>query len=68
MSVVAELLQFSEKQLRERFGEATSAWLHKIAHGIEEEPVRVRALPKSHSCSKSFTGRNMLTTLEQVAI
>jgi hypothetical protein len=40
-------------------------WLHSIARGVEEEPVRVRALPKSHSCSKTFTGRNMITTIQQ---
>lgn len=63
--VVADLLQFTEKQLRERFGDATAMWLHNIARGVEEEPVRVRALPKSHSCSKTFTGRNMIITIQQ---
>lgn len=65
-TVVGDILRFSERQLRDRFGDGTAAWLLQIAQGIDNEPVRVRALPKSLGCGKTFTGRNVLSRFEEV--
>ena len=43
-----------------------SDWLYHLCRGVDNEPVRVRTLPQSIGCAKTFPGKNKLTTSNQV--
>ena len=49
-------------RLRERFDDKTARWVHEMARGLDEDPVKERELPKSVGCSKNFRGPQMLDT------
>jgi len=59
MGDVAEL---GVARLRERFDEKTARWVHEMAQGLDQDPVKERDLPKSVGCSKNFRGPQMLDT------
>ncbi|CAL8297540.1 unnamed protein product [Merluccius merluccius] len=63
---MGELTQFSLAELEQHFGEKTGQWLHDMSRGVDFEPVIPRQLPKSIGCSKNFSGKAALTTIEQV--
>lgn len=63
---MAELVQFSEKDLRKRYDEKTAVWLYNIARGIDLEPVTIRLVSKSIGCCKKFPGPSALITPQSV--
>lgn len=52
--------------VKQYFGESTGLALHKMAQGLDEEPVLPRQISKSIGCSKNFPGRNCLCTKDLV--
>ncbi|GMN56082.1 hypothetical protein TIFTF001_025178 [Ficus carica] len=66
VSTVADLLQFPEEKLQERYGFNTGTWLWNIARGISGEEVQGRLLPKSHGSGKTFPGPKALKTIASV--
>ena len=44
-----------------------SVWMYSLGQGIDNEPVRIRQLPKSVSCCKNFTGREKLDKISKVS-
>ncbi|XP_022912036.2 DNA polymerase eta [Onthophagus taurus] len=67
ISTMAELKQFDEKDLIQRYDEKTGSWLYNIARGIDVEPVTVRLVSKSIGCCKKFPGRTALITFDDVS-
>uniref|UniRef100_A0AAQ5Z4N3 DNA polymerase eta n=1 Tax=Amphiprion ocellaris TaxID=80972 RepID=A0AAQ5Z4N3_AMPOC len=63
---MGDLIQFSQAQLGQHFGDKTGQWLYDLCRGIEFEAVKPRQLPKSIGCSKNFPGRTSLATKEKV--
>ena len=41
-------------------------WLYNLCRGTDEEPLRLRHLPKSISCGKNFNGPEIITATEKV--
>ncbi|XP_065161729.1 DNA polymerase eta isoform X1 [Atheta coriaria] len=66
VSVMADLIKFSEKELQQHFEEKTANWLFNIARGINLDPVTVRLVSKSIGCCKRFPGRGALRTEKNV--
>ncbi|XP_021932268.1 DNA polymerase eta isoform X2 [Zootermopsis nevadensis] len=64
--VMADLLQFTERQLQQQFHEKMGTWLYNIARGIDSDPVTKRLVSKSVGCCKKFPGRQALTTKTDV--
>ncbi|KAK9881574.1 hypothetical protein WA026_016448 [Henosepilachna vigintioctopunctata] len=57
---VGELLNYSEKELINKFDVKTGRWLYNIARGIDHDPVSPKLISKSISCCKRFPGKNAL--------
>ncbi|KAK5640193.1 hypothetical protein RI129_011004 [Pyrocoelia pectoralis] len=66
ITTMAELVKFSEKDLKKRYDEKTAIWLYNIARGIDLEPVTIRLVSKSIGCCKTFPGRSALITPQSV--
>jgi DNA polymerase-4 len=54
MVTIADLAKADERLLQEHFGRAYSAWLHRVAHGIDDRPVVTQSEPKSMSREMTF--------------
>ncbi len=54
INTVGELAQADAAMLVERFGRSYGAWLHEVAHGIDERPVVTSFEPKSISRETTF--------------
>nr|XP_053627797.1 uncharacterized protein LOC128685338 [Cherax quadricarinatus] len=65
-TTMADLGRLSLQQLKGRYDDKTSLWLHNLGQGIDTEPVTSRQLPKSIGCGKNFQGREVLNTREKV--
>ncbi|KAG8225399.1 hypothetical protein J437_LFUL004599, partial [Ladona fulva] len=65
--VMADLANFSESELHQRFEEKTGSYLYNLARGIEDDPVVPRLVAKSVGCCKNFSGRSALCTKADVA-
>ncbi|XP_031567727.1 DNA polymerase eta-like [Actinia tenebrosa] len=63
---MGDIAKYSLNELKTRFGDKTGEWIHQLSHGIDNEPVRVRQLPKSVGCGKNFPGTTKLATVEKV--
>ncbi|XP_076317217.1 uncharacterized protein LOC143229176 [Tachypleus tridentatus] len=66
IQTMGELSDISVRQLQRSFGEKTGSWLFEVAHGLDNEPVTARQLPKSIGCGKNFAGKSSLKTKEEV--
>ncbi len=61
-----ELSKVPLARLQAAVGDDDAQWLHRLSHGIDSEAVKQRMLPKGVGCSKTFRGRNALSTLPEV--
>ncbi|CAH1179620.1 unnamed protein product [Phaedon cochleariae] len=66
ISMMGELIKFSEKELIKKFDAKNGKWLYNIARGIDFDPVTTRLTSKSIGCCKRFPGNNCLRRPEQV--
>ncbi|GAB6024618.1 hypothetical protein CHUAL_009760 [Chamberlinius hualienensis] len=66
IEMMDDILKYSCKELQNKFGEKNGFWLHSLAQGIDNEPVKARQLAQSIGCSKLFTGKSALTTVEKI--
>ncbi|KAL4860199.1 DNA polymerase eta [Chlorella vulgaris] len=66
ISTVGELAAVPLPRLEAAFGDKDSQWLAAVAHGITDDAVEERKLPKSVSCSKTFRGNHALGDLQAV--
>ena len=58
--VLIKALQYvSEPILKKEFGDATGAWLHRVAHGVDSEILNSRVKPKSLLAMKSFEPKHV---------
>ena len=44
-----------------------SEWIYSLGQGIDNEPVRIRQLPKSVGCCKNFRGPSKLDNISKVS-
>lgn len=51
---IGELAASPVEQLVTHFGSSTGAWLHRVAHGIDQRPVVTQSEPKSISRESTF--------------
>ena len=54
INTIGELAATPVEFLVNKFGRATGAWLHRVAHGIDERPVVTESEPKSISRESTF--------------
>jgi DNA polymerase IV len=54
INTIGELAAVPVEFLVDRFGRTTGAWLHRVAHGIDERPVVIESEPKSISRESTF--------------
>jgi DNA polymerase-4 len=54
INTIGELAATAPETLVRQFGRATGAWLHQVAHGIDERPVVTASEPKSISRESTF--------------
>jgi len=54
INTIGELAVAPVEFLVSKFGRATGAWLHRVAHGIDERPVVTESEPKSISRESTF--------------
>jgi DNA polymerase eta len=65
-TTAGELAQVPLARLQARFGEERGAFLHALARGASDEPVKARDVPVSLATSKTFRGQLALRGLEAV--
>jgi nucleotidyltransferase/DNA polymerase involved in DNA repair len=63
---MGELRRFSVKELSAKLGNKSGQWLYNVCRGVDDEPLRIRYLPKSISCGKNFPGPDKLKSPHQV--
>lgn len=54
INTIGELAATPVELLVMKFGQTTGAWLHRVAHGIDERPVVTESEPKSISRESTF--------------
>jgi DNA polymerase-4 len=54
VNTIGELARADPAMLQDHFGGGYAAWLHEVAHGIDERPVVTRSEPKSVSRETTF--------------
>ena len=54
INTIGELAATPVEFLVSKFGRATGAWLHRVAHGIDDRPVVTESEPKSISRESTF--------------
>ncbi|ORX44461.1 hypothetical protein DM01DRAFT_1329154, partial [Hesseltinella vesiculosa] len=54
LSMAGDLWKYEKKELQQKFGESTGAWIYDIVRGIDHEEVQVAKAPKSLIASKSM--------------
>jgi DNA polymerase-4 len=54
ISTIGDLARADTAMLQRHFGPNYGAWLHRVAHGIDERPVATRSEPKSISRETTF--------------
>ncbi len=54
INTIGELAVAPPELLSRHFGPSTGAWLHRVAHGIDERPVVTESEPKSISRESTF--------------
>jgi DNA polymerase eta len=55
-ATVGELAAVPLPRLQSRFGEERGTYVHRLAHGESDEPVKARDVPNSIGASKTFRG------------
>lgn len=64
---MAELLQFTKEDLKQRYDEKYGQWLYNLARGVDlDNTVKPRLVPKSISCTKMFPRHNAITELSKL--
>ncbi len=54
VNTIGDLARADPAMLQDHFGRGYAAWLHEVAHGIDERPVVTRSEPKSVSRETTF--------------
>ncbi|VDO20346.1 unnamed protein product [Heligmosomoides polygyrus] len=53
-------------EMLERYFEGQAQWIHQMARGFDDEPVKARNSQQSIAVSKNFPGKNALITVSEV--
>ncbi|WKY02154.1 hypothetical protein Q1695_015849 [Nippostrongylus brasiliensis] len=65
IGTMGELAMIPLEAIERRF-ESHAQWIHRLAKGIDDEPVKPRNSQLSIAVSKNFPGKNALTTVAEV--